>query len=78
MLWFTIPLGSTTKTKANIVYANVSSVVRPKYKTAVNEAVISECIDVEPPSETEEMALEEISGEESETYVSDYDYLPSV
>ena len=68
--------GFTTKSKSNILYANVSSVVRPENKAAIDKAEASECIEVELPSEIQEMAFEEISGEESGSDDSDDEYLP--
>ena len=48
------------------------------HKTAVDEAVTSECIDVELLAEIEEMALAEIFSEESGSVVSDDEYLPCI
>ena len=55
--------GFTTKSKSNILYANVSSVVRPENKAAIDKAETSECIEVELSSEIQKMVFEEISGE---------------
>lgn len=69
--------GFTTATKANITYANVSSVVRPEKIAVVDETMATKPIHVDHSCEKDEMQVDELSEEEWENDDEDDDFLPA-
>jgi len=70
-------IGFTSTTKANISYANVSSVVKPEKIAVVDKTMVTEPMDVDHSCEKEEMQVDELSEEESENDNEDDKYLPA-
>jgi hypothetical protein len=69
--------GFKSTNKANISYANVSSVTKPVKIAVVNEIIATARMDVDHTRGEEEMKVDEISEEECESDSEDDEYLPA-